>query len=230
MSLNELVERNFEKLLQQGEDVLKGRTETIQMDINTMQQVRRDLVDRGESTAWGLAFITCLGSVFGKDSEIYSQANKLQNMLPNGQPAEALLGVVRSALDIWRNGYHLEVETFASSEVFADFFQMAESLLGSPYHPAAAATLVGGVLEEHLRAMCIRREISVKKDKGGVKSLGSLNEALSAKKVYIAAKKQQVEAWIKLRNDAAHGKWDEVEEDDVRRMLVGVQSFCADVL
>ena len=229
MSLKELVESNFEKLIRQGEDVLRGREETIRRDIYTLQTVRRDIVNRGESTSWGLALITYLGSVFGKESEIYSKANQLQNMLPNGEPAEALLGVVRSALDIWRNGYHLEVETFASSEVFADFFQMAESLLGSPYHPAAAATLAGGVLEEHLRSMCARRGISLKKDSGRDKSLGSLNEALAAAKVYIAVKKQQVEAWIKLRNAAAHGRWDEVEEDDVRRMLEGVRSFCADV-
>lgn len=232
MSMKSQIESNLKKLIEQGTAVLSGRRQTSFRDINSWATRVEDLVNRGDSIAWGLASITCIEAVYGENSALCRQATQWQQQLPKGSAAESLLGVLRAALDCWLNDYHVQAIQMASAEVFSDFLEMASSLLKKPYHPAASASLIGGVLEEHLRGMCTRRAISLTKTKNGKetnKVLGDLNTDLLNNQAYLAVKKQQVDAWITLRNKAAHGKWDEVEKDDVKRMLDGVQSFCADV-
>jgi hypothetical protein len=217
------IAEQLEKLIERGEEII-SQPKRIKQSGHVF-----DVVDHEKSISWGVTTLTLLSSIFQKNSDLYQKATKYFENLSHLGAALSIQGVLRAALDCWNNNYHLDIKEAVASEVFSDFFEMAESMLGKPYHPATAASLVGGVLEEHLRGMCKRREIPVKKDSGKEKSLGSLNEDLSKAGAYNAVKKKQIEAWTNLRNDAAHGKFEQVEEDDVRRMLEGVKSFCADV-
>ena len=50
------------------------------------------------------------------------------------------------------SGYLLSVQELIHADVFADFPEMAQYLLGEGYKDSAAV-LIGGVLEEHLRKL-----------------------------------------------------------------------------
>ena len=54
----------------------------------------------------------------------------------------------------------------ATAEVYADFLEMADGLLDAGYKDAAAV-MIGGVLEEHLRRLCTRSGIATTYEKDG---------------------------------------------------------------
>jgi hypothetical protein len=38
---------------------------------------------------------------------------------------------------------------------------------------------------------------------------------------------KRIQVWNDIRNNAAHGKFDQYKEDDVKEMIAGVESFLA---
>ena len=60
-------------------------------------------------------------------------------------------------------------------------------------------------------------------------TIGTLADLVKAGK-YNVLKQKQITAWLDLRNKAAHGKWEEYTEFDVKSMLDGVRNFLADYL
>ncbi len=74
-------------------------------------------------------------------------------MTPYEHCGESALGILEAIRDQIKGGWIETTKGLVTAEVFADFLEMAEHLLEQQYKDAAAV-LVGGVLEEHLRQLC----------------------------------------------------------------------------
>jgi hypothetical protein len=137
----------------------------------------------------------------------------------------ALVGVLKSLRQAYEHGYLETVEELVHADLFADFLGMAEYLLDGGYKDPAAV-LIGGVLEEHLRNLCIKHTISVTIADGSARKASQLNDDL-AKVAYDKLVQKGVTYWLDVRNKAAHGKYSEYDENVVRQMLLGVRDFAA---
>jgi hypothetical protein len=137
------------------------------------------------------------------------------------------LGVLNAVRNEIKNGWLETTRGLVSAEVFADFLEMAEHLLEEKYKDPAAV-LIGGVLEEHLRQLCSTASVPVTDSVSGkARKADSLNADLFKAGKYNALDQKQVIAWLDLRNKAAHGKYAEYTEEQVRLMLSGVENFIA---
>lgn len=137
---------------------------------------------------------------------------------------EPILGVLRSARSDVAAGLLRDREMLISAELFEDGLELAEYMLGKGYKDPAAV-VVGVVLESALRRMCQARGIAL----GGRETLEPLNGALGKHDppAYNAAVFKQITAWGNIRNDAAHGRWDQYDSGQVKLMLDGVRNFVA---
>ena len=115
-----------------------------------------------------------------------------------------------------------------TAELFTDFLEMAEHLLEHRYKDAAAV-IIGSTLENHLRQLCGANSIDInrKNNRGRLvpKKADLLNSELATKGVYNRLDSKSVTAWLDLRNNAAHGNYEEYSHEQVSLMLSGVRNF-----
>ena len=110
----------------------------------------------------------------------------------------------------------------ATAEVYADFLEMAEGLLDANYKDAAAV-MIGGVLEEHLRRLCVRNGIATTTEREGktsARKADAMNSDLSSNAVYSKLDQKWVTTALDLRNKAAHGHYAEYDKEQVRTILL----------
>lgn len=115
-------------------------------------------------------------------------------------------------------------ERRAQLDVVNDFMEQADELLNAKdVHPAAAAMIIGGTLEEFLRTRAEQDALSLGSRK---QSIQAYAELLRDQGVLDKQDMKDVTAWAGLRNYAAHGEWDQVKDRDrIRVMLEGVNLF-----
>lgn len=144
---------------------------------------------------------------------------------------EAGLGIVSAARSELAGGWLQTTRGLLSSEIFADFLEMADHLLSERYKDAAAV-IIGSSLEEHLRQLAVGAGVSTTRDKDGIAvplKADSLNSELAKAVVYSKLNQKSVTAWLGLRNDAAHGRYDAYDQAQVLLMLEGVRQFMSRV-
>jgi hypothetical protein len=134
-----------------------------------------------------------------------------------------LLGIVRGLREDYAAGYTQSVEELIHADLFTDFLDMAKELLDKGYKDAAAV-IAGSTLEGHLRQLATKHSISVTKPDGKAEKAEAINTALG-KTAYGTAEQKNVTAWLGLRNDAAHGKYDEYDRPQVALLIDSVRAF-----
>lgn len=188
-----------------------------------------DLSDRGDT--FTSEMITRLAATVDRLAPPNSQYREtVKSSLKKYGPANAyVVPILAGALKALRADYaagHLQrVEEIVQADLFADFLEMAEHLLTQGYKDPAAV-LVGGVLEEHLRKLCIRSGILTTHG-GRPKKADTMNAELAAAGIYNKLDQKSVTAWLDLRNKAAHGHYAEYNTEQVRGFLQGVRDFAA---
>lgn len=78
-------------------------------------------------------------------------------------------------------------------------------------------------METTLKKLCDKNSIVHAK-------LDKMNADLAKAGIYNIGVQKQVTAWAHWRNDAAHGNWSVLKEQDVVEMIGGVRRFIADYL
>ncbi len=141
----------------------------------------------------------------------------------------SVVGIFKAVEHDIKSGMLANFRSLVQAEIFADFLDMAEHLLREGYKDASAV-LLGAVLEDSLRKIADANGVAVLSSKGKPLTLDPLNAALAKKGVYNALVQKQITSWADLRNDAAHGHFDQYDSDQVQQMLLFVQKFCADYL
>jgi hypothetical protein len=136
---------------------------------------------------------------------------------------EHRVGALKALRSDYKDGYLATVQGLIRGEVFDDFIEMAEHLQNEGYKDAAAV-LVGGVLEDHLRALCRVRSIPVVVG-DRPKKADAMNSELAATGAYEKLDQKSVTAWLDLRNKAANLATRAYTADQVTLMLAAVRDF-----
>ena len=145
--------------------------------------------------------------------------------VPNPHAVAAGIGILKAVKEDLTDDFLSDVRTLISADVFTDFLEMADHLHQNSYiHPAAS--LAGAVLEDGMRQIAVANGVNVR----AREDLGSLNQKLAAASVYNRLKQQQVQPWIRVRNHADQGEFNEYTATDVAEMIRGVSGFLADYL
>jgi len=135
-----------------------------------------------------------------------------------------LIEVLKALRLAYRNDLLTSMQELIRADLFDDFLEMSEYLLNEGYKDAAAV-MFGGVLEGHLRKLCLKYSIDVVKSDGKPVKASQMNSDLYNKKVYNGGDNKSITAWLDLRNSAAHGKYSEYTPEQVKTVLMGVRDF-----
>ncbi len=172
------------------------------------------------------AALSFLINVFGPSHPYYTTFER-EAKTPVGYAAEAGIGIMNAVQGELQGGWTQTATGIVSAEIFSDFLEMAEYLLDSGYKDAAAV-MIGGVLEEHLRQLCRREGIPLEisgPTRISPKKADQMNADLAARQVYSKLDQKAVTAWLDLRNKAAHAEYAGYSEQQVVLLFGGVQDF-----
>ena len=176
--------------------------------------------------AFRSASLSFLSMTFGKDHTHYDEFNS-QVTVSKLYYAKIGRGILSAAREELEGGWLTTTKGLISAEIFSDFLEMAQHLLGEEYKDPAAV-MAGSVLEEHLRQLCQKHGISTETTKQGrpqPKKADALNSDLAKKEVYSKLDQKNVTAWLDLRNKAAHGKYQEYTKEQVSLMIQSLSDF-----
>ena len=176
-----------------------------------------------EFRASGLSFFR---NTFGEQHPFYKEFDKKvsDTYTYHAQEGRGILKAAKQEID---GGWIFTVKGIVSAEIFSDFLEMAEHLLTEGYKDPAAV-MIGSVLEEHLRQLCLKNSITTERVKNGKplpKKADLLNSELASASVYNKLDQKSITSWLDLRNKAAHGKYSEYTKEQVEFMYHGVSNF-----
>jgi len=161
----------------------------------------------------------------GPKSTFYEQVHSVMQAVPDYR-ARTAESVLLSFAEYIKAGLIEEItpERKAQLDVVSDLLDQANSLLSdTKVHPAAPAVLIGATLEEFLRTWVEKEGISLGNKKP---SMDSYAKILRESDLIDKQDVKDITAWAGIRNDAAHGKWDKVENSEkISLMLQGVNLF-----
>lgn len=185
-------------------------------------------VDEELFISFRTAVLSFIGNLYGeKHSYFVTFVNEVVSARPSYvRKGRGILSSIKTELD---EGWLNTVKGLISAEIFSNFIEMAEHLLEEKYKDPAAV-MIGSVLEEHLRQLCLKNNIPTTTDKDNKtipKKADTMNSELANKGIYNKLDQKSVTAWLDLRNKAAHGKYTEYNQSQVQLMLQSVTDFIA---
>lgn len=215
--MKEKLIQRVDQIISQGEEVLSTRTSSKGFG---------DYVDSGKMKGFRSALLSFIERLYGKEHTFYSEVSKeLNGTRPSN--AEAGLSILHVIKDEVAGDWLLSIKELVSAEIFSDFIEMAQHLLSQKYKDPAAV-IIGSVLEEHLRQLCVHNGIDIEvesEERVVIKKADRLNNDLAKENVYSKLDQKAVTMWLDLRNKAAHGKYAEYEFSQVENMISGVIEF-----
>lgn len=213
MNVKDDVLQRLDALLQKADAVLATHKP------NPPNVIGFPTLDSQAFTEWQTQSLTYLINLLGPDHTYVDHFRRqvTQGFTSSVKSGKGILQALREDIEA---GYLTRIETLVSADIFDDFLEMAQYLLSQGYKDPAAS-LVGAVLENGLRRICLARgiKLSVKED------ISSLNKKLADAEVYNRLAQKKVQVWNDIRNNADHGNFDEYKTDDVNEMLKGVCNF-----
>ena len=188
---------------------------------NTYRTVKTYKIDAPLFLQWRRSVEALLIQVFDQNHPYYSSfTNDLR-----GNPHDTFMflrATFDAAKEDYEGGYIFHIRSLVHAKVFADELEQANELLSQGYK-SPAAVVAGVVLETTLKELCDQNKLALG-------SLNRMNVELAKAGVYNNARHDQVQAWSKIRNHAAHGQPDEFNETEVANMVVGICDFVANQL
>ncbi len=172
----------------------------------------------------------CIERITGRNSPYSRQSEEFIAL--GGYPSfvcRNIIGVVDALHADVESGFLKSHEELIHAEMFSDFIEMARYLCSEGYKDSSAV-IAGSALESHLRNLSGKNEIDVTFEKDGTeipKKADRLNSHLAKQSVYSKLDQKNVTAWLDLRNNAAHGHYDEYAQAQVTLLIDGVADFIA---
>lgn len=216
MKTSDLVKR-VDELIGDGHTVLKTRRRP---------DAYCEWIDSDGMSGFRAASLSFIKMVYGSAHPYFCEFDNRTNdfQASSAEKGVAILKAIRSEIS---GGWMFTFKGLVAAELFADFLDMANHLLETGYKDSAAV-MIGGVLEEHLRQLCLKHDLAVndeKEDRAVAKKSDRLNADLAKAEVYSKLDQKQITAWLDLRNNAAHGKYGEYTDQQVKQLLSGVIEF-----
>ena len=165
----------------------------------------------------------------GRDSEYYRHIEEILNSKQWNlrYKLSQIMSSLKGLLQDLKSGYLKSLSEIIHDDVFSDFLEMASYLLQEGYKDAVAV-IAGSTLEEHLRKLCTKNgiETEVETTKGiRPNPTDRINADLKKQQIYTKGEQKQITAWLDIRNNAAHGKYDEYDKNQVELMIIGIKDF-----
>lgn len=187
----------------------------------TYDKVNFELVEK-----WGISCLHILKNIFNEDNDHYSRFKQLSqsfNTDRNYNAVKLAFSVLKAAKDDYENDHLFSTRILIEAEVFDDFLEQAEELLKKG-HYQASAVVAGCVLEDGLRKLCNKNNITFPKKP----TIEPMNVELAKIGIYNQFIKDKISSIGKLRNHAAHGEWSEFTDKNVEDMIRDVRRFIED--
>jgi len=215
MKLEDFLKRTDELILHANKalDTRKGSEDVSNVDTGLFRGLRASC----------LAFLIKL---FGKDHPFFTDFNE-RVTAEIAYDVEQAIGILGAVKDELHSGWFQSTKGLISADIFSDFLEMAYYFLEEGYKDPSAV-IIGSVLEEHLRNLCVKFKIDIQVQKGNKvipKKASIMNADLTKADVYNKLDEKNVTAWLHLRNKAAHGKYDEYTKEQVNLQYSAVSDF-----
>jgi uncharacterized protein YutE (UPF0331/DUF86 family) len=151
-----------------------------------------------------------------------------RTLLPGG--IQSTIGRLRGLRESFARGYYRPLQQRVYAEVGGTYLNEAEGLLSSvdksDLKEANTACLYAGIaLESQLVSLCAAANIDIKKKDGQRKKAAELLEQLKDAGTVDANTAKRLHTYLELRNQSAHGNWEQVSEIAVKEMIVGVRGL-----
>lgn len=215
MGLEQDLCERIDALLRKGNQVLSTHKP------NPSNVIGFPTLGHGIFVEWQTQSLAFLSRILPKDHPYIEQ---FRSEVKQGfsSSVEAGLGILRALREDIVGGHLRTFSALVQADVFTDFLDMAQHLLESGYKDAAAL-LTGAVLEAGLRRIAMARNSTVKsKD-----DMGSLNQRCADAGIYSRLTQKKIQVWNDIRNNAAHGHFNQYSPEDVTAMLAGVRDVLA---
>jgi len=168
--------------------------------------------------------IAAIERTSGTSSIYFEKANTILQENDNSYNHLAgIIGVAESLLIDVKSGYLKSFEELIHADVFADFLEMSEHLVSSGYKDAAAV-MAGSTLEAHLKKLANKFSVAIEVS-GRSKKSDVINSDLVKSNAYTKLDQKNVTAWLGLRNQAAHGNYNEYDKQQVNLLISSVRDF-----
>ena len=182
---------------------------------------QREIVDPFAFAQFRTASLHFIETTLGKDTQYH---HTFWQQCQTNAPYHVKIGkaILEELMSELNSSWLWTTHGIATAEVYADFLEMAEGLLDAEYKDAAAV-MIGGVLEEHLRRLCVRNGIATTYEKDGktcTKKADTMNSELASDGVYGKLDQKWVTTALDLRNRAAHGHYEGYDKEQVRAILL----------
>ena len=168
--------------------------------------------------------------IAGENSEYFKSMEVLfpANHMGYGDKLNGMIGSVIALKEDLEDNYMKSYSEILHSEIFSNYIDIANHLIEKGYKDSSAV-IIGSILESHLRNLCGKNNIESESEnsqgKLKPKKADSMNSELYKTNSYTLAYSKQITAWLDIRNNAAHGKYEEFTEPEVKLMIQGVQTF-----
>jgi len=174
--------------------------------------------------AWLVKVENIISTVFGTKSAHYIQAKKVLDKSPgHSYEVHEIVGILTGALSDLEDGFLVGQEYLIAGVILDSVLEQAQYLLKTGFKDPAAI-LCRVVVEDALQRLCVEEGLS------SSGKAASLNDALKAQGRYTKPQWRLIQSWLDIGNSAAHGKFNEFTDDDVKQMTSDVERFVAQEL
>lgn len=224
----------LEELIEKGEKVpvhTESRSRLANFLTNERTYYNVEIIDWPSFIEWRTNCITLLGQIITINSVHRPNIDAFNALKNTKDQLEFGISFLKYIKDDFEKGYLEDLALEIEIELTADYMGQAESLLNEgtagKFDHVPAAVLAGAVLEKNLRTICNQLSPSepTVNDKGFPLMLSALIESLKRRKVYNELTAKQLRAWADIRNNAAHGNFDQFNKQQVETMISGIKSF-----
>lgn len=171
--------------------------------------------------SWLVKSENIISTVFGGESaHLQRFSDSRERPVERPSIVYEIIGILTGALSDLEDGYLVSQEYLVAGEVFDSVLAQAKHLTEKGFKdPAAvlARVVVEDTLKRLSRTEGLDDSIKASRMNGELKRKGRFPQPLW----------RQVEVWLDIGNDAAHGKFENYTEEQVHQMIEGVKRFLA---
>lgn len=171
--------------------------------------------------SWLIKVQNIMEKVFGITSPHCRKIGELVKINIHSKPQiTTIRGVLKGSLDDLENGFLLGQEFLIAGDVFDSVLEEAKHLLKADYK-APAAVLGRVVIEDSVKRLARLEQID------DTKKASVLNDELKKAGRYNQAQWRQIQVWLDIGNEAAHGNITQYSKEQVREQIEGIEHFIA---
>ena len=223
----------LEQLIEQASQVPVETHTNVQENWATGKVTRHTShhVDWPAFVEWRTSCVTILDHILPAASIHRKSIDSFRKMSNRTDHLEYGASLLKSLRDDIGRGLLKDIAAEYEFGISTDYMAQAANLLTGGkkirYGYVPAAVLAGAVLEKNLKGLCLRLAPPepVADDRGRPLRLNALIDAFKKRKVINELAAKELRTWAEIRNHAAHGEFDEFEEDQVSQMLTGIRRF-----